>query len=135
MLAADVDLVIPAAVENVFNRETASAARARLIVEAANGPTLPDADPILQERGILVIPDILCNAGGVFVSYLEYTQETQQEQMSRDYVNERLDERMSSRFADVHELAGQKKISMRAAALYMSVERVCEAVVARGALP
>jgi glutamate dehydrogenase (NAD(P)+) len=90
---------------------------------------------VLEERGVLIVPDILCNAGGVFVSYLEYTQETQQEQMSETTVQMRLQERMNHRFEAVYAATRAEGISMRDAAMYMGVKRACEAVVARGALP
>ena len=89
----------------------------------------------LSERGILVIPDILCNAGGVFVSFLEYTQETQREQMTLEQVEQRLAERMKLRFNDVYDCAQKKTLTMRDAAMDMAVSKVVEAVYARGLLP
>jgi len=88
----------------------------------------------LEERGIFTIPDILCNAGGVYVSYLEYSQETQQEQMSEEEVQSRLDRRMREKFQLVCETARQRKLTMRQAAMYIALHTVCSALQARGFL-
>jgi len=109
--------------------------QAKLIVEGANAPTTPEADGILNERGVLVVPDILANAGGVFVSYLEYTQETQREQMTLSAVNSRLKHRMKERFEEVHALAEDQGLSMREAAMNLAVRRVVDGIEARGLLP
>lgn len=135
LLEMPCDVLVPAAAENQITRENASKISTRLIAEGANGPTTPEADEILAERGILVIPDILCNAGGVFVSYLEYTQETQQEQMTESEVRTRLQQRMSERFHQVQSLALQRRISMRDAAMLLAVKTVSHALEARGRLP
>ena len=111
------------------------ASRAKMIVEGANGPTSVEADEILAGRGVLVYPDILCNAGGVFVSYLEYTQETQAEQMTQESVRARLTQRMSERFEAVCTLAKQRRLPLRDAAMCLAVKTVCEALEARGRLP
>lgn len=109
--------------------------RAKLVVEGANSPTTPEADEILAGAKVVVIPDILANAGGVFTSYLEFTQETQQEQMTEKEVNDRLRQRMADRFAEVRKLAEQRKCPMRDAAMLLAVKNVCNAVNARGLLP
>ena len=124
-----------AAAASQITEHNAERISAKIIAEGANSPTTPAADDILAQRGLYVIPDILCNAGGVFVSYLEYTQETQQEQMSEAYVCGRLEDRMREKFGEVHRTAQEKDLSMRDAAMYIGVRRVCEAVKARGALP
>ena len=90
---------------------------------------------VLNEKGVFVIPDILCNAGGVFVSYLEYTQETQREQMTLEQVESRLSERMNKKFDEVYSYSKNKSVSMRDAAMDIAVRRVAEAVNARGLLP
>ncbi len=131
----DCDILIPAAAGSQITIENAGKIKANVIAEAANAPTTPQADEILNKRRIFVIPDILCNAGGVFVSYLEYTQETQREQMTLEQVESRLAERMKNRFNDVYDLAGQKQITMREAAMEIAVAKVVEAVYARGLLP
>ena len=135
MLEVDCDVLVPAAAGSVLNQDNASAVQAKLIVEGANAPTTPEADGILNERGVLVVPDILANAGGVFVSYLEYTQETQREQMTLSAVNSRLKHRMKERFEEVHALAEDQGLSMREAAMNLAVRRVVDGIEARGLLP
>lgn len=129
------DVLVPAAAGNQINRENAGRIKAKIIAEGANGPTTPEADQILHDRGVVVCPDILCNAGGVFVSYLEYTQETQQEQMNETEVVHRLHDRMKTCFREVWDIANATGLSMRDAAMRLSVRRVAEAVIAKGALP
>ena len=131
----DCDIVIPAAAGSQITVENVNNIKTRIIAEGANSPTTPQADGILKERGILVIPDILCNAGGVFVSYLEYAQETQREQMTLERVEHRLADRMKQRFNEVYEFAGEKGLTMREAAMDMAVSKVVEAEFARGLLP
>ena len=128
-------MLVPAAAANQITRDNATRIQARIVAEGANSPTTPEADRILADRGVLIIPDILCNAGGVFVSYLEYTQETQQEQMTELEVETRLRERMTQRFEQVRDLARQRKLPMRDAAMYLAVKTVCGALTARGHLP
>jgi len=135
LLELPCDVLVPAAAGGQLTDRNAGRIQAAVIAEGANGPTTPEADRILEERGVFVIPDILCNAGGVFVSYLEYTQETQQEQMREAEVNERLSQRMRDRFADVVAVSRERRLSMRGAAMYLGVRRVCEAIRARGSLP
>ena len=134
MLEIPCDVLVPAASANQITSENAPRISAKIIAEGANGPTSPKADEILIERGVFMIPDILCNAGGVFVSYLEFTQETQQEQMTEQEVKTRLQQRMAEKFAHVHELAHERKLSMRDAAMYLGVSTVCSAMEARGYL-
>jgi len=135
LLTLPCDVLVPAAAASQISAANAEQIKAKVVAEGANGPTTPEADAILEQRGVFVVPDILCNAGGVFVSYLEYTQETQKEQMSEEYVRERLQGRICERFHEVHAAATDRKVSMREAAMDLGVRRVCEGLVARGALP
>lgn len=135
LLEMPCDVLIPAAAANQITIANAHRIQAHLIVEGANSPTTPEADQILADAGVLILPDILANAGGVFVSYLEYTQETQQEQMTEAEVNARLETRMAERFRMVHALAGERRISLREAAMVLALKSVCVAVTARGLLP
>lgn len=135
VLTADCDVLIPAAAGSQITSENVEQIKARIIAEAANAPTTPKADEALRRRDVQIIPDILCNAGGVFVSYLEYTQETQREQMTLDEVERRLAERMRQRLDEVYEFAQQDRLSMREAAMNLAVSRVVEATYARGFLP
>lgn len=135
LFALDCDIIVPAATGNQITEHNAHRIKAKMIAEGANGPTSPEADLMLNERDIFVIPDILCNAGGVFVSYLEYTQETQREQMTMDMVEERLQQRMNKKFDEVYRYSREKDITMRDAALEISICRVADAIVARGLLP
>jgi glutamate dehydrogenase (NAD(P)+) len=135
LLERPCDLLVPAAAARQITVDNASRISARIIAEGANSPTASEADGILEERGVLVIPDILCNAGGVFVSYLEYTQETQQEQMTRSQVERRLQRRMTDRYAKVASLSQEQSLTMRDSAMLLAVRTVGEALQMRGYLP
>jgi glutamate dehydrogenase/leucine dehydrogenase len=135
VLEVPCDILLPAATQSQITLQNADKIQAKIIAEGANSPTTPEADEILKDRGIFVIPDILCNAGGVFVSYLEYTQETQREQMTLEQVDQRLRERMRTRFNDISAYAADKMLTMREAAMDLAVARVVEAIMARGFLP
>lgn len=135
LLEMPCDVLVPAAAGGQITVANADAIQAYIIAEGANGPTTPAADEILRKRGVFVIPDILCNAGGVFVSYLEYTQETQAAQMAEIEVRARLEQRMKERFRAVHDASRERGITMREAAMYLAVKTVCTAFVARGRLP
>ena len=131
----DCDILIPAAAGSQITATNVKKIKAGIIAEGANAPTTPQADDILNKRGILVIPDILCNAGGVFVSYLEYTQETQREQMILADVETRLADRMKQQFNQVYDFAKEKNLTMREAAMDIAVSKVVEAIFTRGLLP
>jgi glutamate dehydrogenase (NAD(P)+) len=135
MLELPCDVLVVAAAANQITAENAPHIRAKVIAEGANSPTTPQADEILAQREVLVIPDILCNAGGVFVSYLEYTQETQQEQWTEEEVRARLQNRMRQKYAEVASEAKQRKCRLREAAMVLAVRTVCQALIARGKLP
>ena len=135
VLQADCDILVPAAGGSQLNADNADGIKARMIAEGANAPTTPEADEMFRALGVFVIPDILCNAGGVFVSYLEYTQETQREQMTLEHVQSRLSERMTLRFNEVYAYAQQNGLPMRHAAMDIAVTRVVEGINARGFLP
>ena len=135
VLQSECDILIPAATESVITAENAPQIKASIIAEGANGPTTPGGDKILADRGIFIIPDILCNAGGVFVSYLEYTQETQREQMTVEHVRSRLKERMCDTFDRVFDRSAGAGLTMRDAAMDIAITRVAEGIEARGELP
>jgi len=135
VLEADCDVLIPAAGGSSITEENAGRILAKIIAEGANAPVTPPADEILNQRGAFVIPDILCNAGGVFVSYLEYAQETQRDQSTREEVEKRLRNRMTQTFEDVHERSQQTRGTMRHAAMDIAVQRVVDGILARGLLP
>jgi glutamate dehydrogenase (NAD(P)+) len=132
LLALDVDVLLPAALENVITSKNAHGVRAKIICEGANGPTTAGADAVLDEKGIFVIPDILANAGGVTVSYFEWVQDRGGYFWSEETVNTRLTEIMCRSFADVLELSRQHKVNMRTAAYMLSISRVATVHRLRG---
>jgi glutamate dehydrogenase (NAD(P)+) len=135
VLLEHVDLLVPAAIEGVIHGGNAADVRARVIVEGANGPLTAEADRILSERDVLVVPDILANAGGVVVSYFEWVQANQSYWWGEDEVNQRLGERMTRAWQDVAEEATRRQLSLRTAATCMAVERVFKAHELRGLYP
>jgi glutamate dehydrogenase (NAD(P)+) len=135
LLTLDCDVVIPAALEGVITEDNADRIQSRIVVEAANGPTTPEADEILHDRGIKVVPDILANAGGVTVSYFEWVQDLQAYFWSFDEVNARLRRIMEEAYVDVLELTEERKVTMRQAATVLGVSRVAEAHTTRGLYP
>jgi glutamate dehydrogenase (NAD(P)+) len=132
LLLLEVDVLVPAALENVITAKNAPKIRAKVICEGANGPTTPGADPILDEKGVFVIPDILANAGGVTVSYFEWVQDRMGYFWSEATVNERLGDIMNRSFADVLQLSKQHKVNMRTAAYMLSISRVATVHRLRG---
>jgi len=135
LIEIDCDYLIPAAVENVILAENAEAVRAGVVIEAANGPTSPDAEAILLDRGRTVVPDILANAGGVTVSYMEWVQDLQSFFWEEEEVNQRLHRIMTKAFASVWQTAQDRKMSMRDAAYVVGVGRVIDAIKTRGVFP
>jgi glutamate dehydrogenase (NAD(P)+) len=135
LLAIDCDVLIPAALEGVLTAENADRVRAEVIIEAANGPTTPEADRIFEERGILVVPDILANSGGVTVSYFEWVQDLQAYFWDEDEVNDKLRTIMEQAYVDVLAVAEERKVRMRTAATVLGVSRVAEAHTTRGLFP
>ena len=132
LLTLEVDVLLPAALENVITSKNAAKIRAKIICEGANGPTTAAADNILDEKGIFVIPDILANAGGVTVSYFEWVQDRGGYFWAEDVVNERLTDIMRNSFADVLKLSQQHKVNMRTAAYMLSISRVATVHRLRG---
>jgi glutamate dehydrogenase (NAD(P)+) len=132
VLALDVDILIPAAVENVITRSNAGDIKARIVAELANGPTTPEADDILYDKGVHIIPDFLCNAGGVTVSYFEMVQNAYMYRWEEAEVYEKLDKRISAAYHSVLDVSRKQKINMRQAAYVLAVSRVVEAMKARG---
>jgi glutamate dehydrogenase (NAD(P)+) len=127
----DCDVLVPAALENSIHIENVAGVKASIIVEGANGPTTPEADEILNKKGILVIPDILANAGGVTVSYFEWAQNIQQFRWDEAKVNAELDKKMSRAYNAVREVATEFDIDMRTAAFVLAIRRVGKAALAR----
>jgi glutamate dehydrogenase (NAD(P)+) len=132
LLTLDVDVLLPAALENVITSKNASKVRAKVIVEGANGPTTAGADAILDEKGIFVVPDILANAGGVTVSYFEWVQDRGGYFWSLETVNDRLRDIMTRNFQDVLSLSRQHKVNMRTAAYMLAISRVSTVHKLRG---
>jgi len=132
LLTLKVDVLIPAAIENQITATNAGAIQGRIVAELANGPTTPAADDILQSNGVYIIPDFLCNAGGVTVSYFEMVQNAYQYYWDEDMVHERLDLKMTGAFHAVHAMAARRGIKTRTAAYMVAVQRVAEAVRLRG---
>ena len=135
LLAIPCDELIPAALENQINKHSALTVRAHMVAEGANGPTTPEGDAILQDKGIPVIPDILCNAGGVVVSYFEWVQSLQQLFWDEAEVNMRMEGILVRSYRDVHAKAQELKLDMRTAAQVLGIGRVAEATLTRGVYP
>lgn len=132
LLELDVDILAPCAIENVITRENADKIKAKLIVEGANGPVAADADEVINKKGIMVVPDIVANAGGVTVSYFEWVQNRRGHYYTEDEVNDRADRIIKDAFEAVYEMSKAKKVGMRLAAYLVAVSRVAEAVRLKG---
>ncbi|MFN8522058.1 MAG: Glu/Leu/Phe/Val dehydrogenase [Chloroflexota bacterium] len=135
LLVSDCDILLPAALEGQITASNARDVRARIIAEAANGPTTPEADEILKEKNVLVIPDILCNAGGVTASYFEWVQDREAFFWPLEEINARLRSIMSRAFNDTHRIAQEHAVSLRMGAYMLAVGRVAEAATTRGIYP
>jgi glutamate dehydrogenase (NAD(P)+) len=135
LLELDCDILVPAAIENQITERNAPRIKARIIAEGANGPTTPEADEILNDKGVFIVPDILANAGGVTVSYFEWVQNLQELIWSEEEVLDRLTRIMQKGFKEVLEISLSKKIPMRVAALVLGIGRVAEASRLRGIYP
>jgi glutamate dehydrogenase (NAD(P)+) len=135
VLTLDCDVLIPAATEGQITGTNAGQVKAKIVVEAANGPTSPEADRILFEKGVLVIPDILANAGGVTVSYFEWVQDLQSFFWADDEINVKLHHIMSRAYTDVARLAADERVDMRTAASMLAIRRVADATSLRGIYP
>ncbi|MAT98355.1 MAG: glutamate dehydrogenase [Anaerolineaceae bacterium] len=132
LLELEVDILIPAAIENQLTAQNANNVKAKVVAELANGPTTPDADNILNDKGIYIIPDFLCNAGGVIVSYFEMVQNGYQYYWDESMVHERLDKKITTAFHAVNHMSDSKHVDTRVAAYLVAVNRVAEAVRLRG---
>ena len=135
LLELEVDVLVPAAMENQLTARNAGRIQAKLIVEGANGPTTPDADSILERRGITVVPDILANSGGVTVSYFEWVQDLQSLFWEEDEINTRLKKILQKAFRQMCEQADLHHVSLRLGAYLVAVKRVADATAVRGIYP
>jgi glutamate dehydrogenase (NAD(P)+) len=135
LLTLDCTILVPAALENQLTNQNAGKVKAKIVAEAANGPTTPDADNILFENKVLLIPDILANGGGVTVSYFEWLQNLRREYWTEQHVNERLDSNITKAFSDVYEIHMKMNLNMRKASMILAVNKVVEAIKIRGLWP
>jgi glutamate dehydrogenase (NAD(P)+) len=135
LLELECEILLPAAMENQITERNAGRVQAKIVAEGANGPTTPEADAILYERGIVVIPDTLANAGGVTVSYFEWVQDLQSFFWSEDEINERLARIMARSFNEMWRMGQERKVNLRTAAYMLAVARVAEALKTRGIYP
>jgi len=135
LLELDAEFLIPAAVENVITDRNADEIKAKFIIEAANGPTTSEADDILHEKGVMLVPDVLSNAGGVTVSYFEWVQARTREWWDVETVRSKLKARMSKSFHDVYNMQKELSVDMRTAALALAIKRVARAIELRGLWP
>jgi glutamate dehydrogenase (NAD(P)+) len=132
LLESDVELLVPAALGGVITAANADRIKAPIIIEAANGPVFPDADKIFEEKGKIVLPDILANAGGVTVSYFEWAQNRQHYEWSLNRVRQELDRALSESFENVWQMSTEHKVSLRTAAYMLGIDRVNRATILGG---
>jgi glutamate dehydrogenase (NAD(P)+) len=135
VLKTECDVLCPGAFENVITAEVAKGVRAKMIIEAANGPTTPEADKVLEKEKVFLVPDILANSGGVMVSYLEWVQDLQRLRWTEEEVNSMLETKMTAAFAQVHKEATSRGVTTRTGALIVGVGRVADAVKTLGIWP
>ncbi len=135
LLTTKCDILVPAALENQINAKIAKNLKCKIIAEAANGPTLPEADPIIYKKKILIIPDILANSGGVCISYLEWVQNNMGYYWTFDEVANKMEKNITKGFKDTYAISKKHKINMRKAAMVLAVERVVEAFNQKGIWP
>jgi glutamate dehydrogenase (NAD(P)+) len=135
LLLLDCDVLAPCALEQVVTESNADRIKAKIIVEGANGPLTPAADEILEQNGVLILPDILANAGGVIVSYFEWVQGLQEYFWKEDEVNAKLNDIVTRAFNETWTMYEDRKTSMRLASYGLAVQRVAEATITRGIYP
>lgn len=135
LLLTPCTVLVPAALERVVHKDNAKKLRCRILAEGANGPTTPEADELLNDSGIFILPDVLCNAGGVTVSYFEWVQDIQQFLWTEEEINQRLRELVLRAFHQVRDLARERKLTMRTAALSLGVQKIAKEKMRRGLYP
>ncbi|MBI4064733.1 MAG: Glu/Leu/Phe/Val dehydrogenase [Elusimicrobia bacterium] len=135
LLECPCDVLVPCALQGQITKDNAQSIKAEVIVEGANGPTTPEADRLLRERGVLVVPDILANAGGVTVSYFEWVQDLQAFFWNADDVNRKLTDIMTRAFAEVYAISRREQVDLRLAAYILAIERISKALLVRGIYP
>jgi glutamate dehydrogenase (NAD(P)+) len=129
------DILIPAALEGQITAERARALKTKVVIEGANGPTMPEADEILEDRGILVVPDVIANAGGVTVSYFEWVQDFNSYFWSEEEIEQRLEQILLPAFRNIWDLHAEQKVTLRTAAFIIACRRVLQARSLRGLYP